>query len=162
MPGGLNAIFGGWQLAGNFFYGSGRPFTVYSGLNTFSNVNQSFANCNACPRHLGNLVERNGTWYWFSTEAEAKFSQPLPGELGTSGRNYFISPRRFQTDMSLSKKISFSERYSFLLRVDAQNLTNTASFGLPTATFNSTVFGRIRDSVTSFARRIQFSGKFSF
>lgn len=158
----LDYVIGGWQLAGTFNWASGRPFTVYSGLNTFSNVNQSFANCNGCTRNMGTLVERNGTWYWFSTEQEAMFSQPLPGELGNTGRNFFIAPRQFQTDMSLSKKFRFSERYSFDLRVDARNLTNTASFGLPTATFNSSVFGRIRDSVTSFARRIQFSGKFNF
>jgi hypothetical protein len=159
---GLDYLVGGWQIAGNFNYATGRPFTVYSGLNTFSNVNQSFANCNGCTREMGDLVERNGTWYWFSTEAEARFSQPLPGELGNSGRNFFIAPRQFQTDASLSKKFRFSERYSFDLRVDAKNLTNTASFGLPTATQNSSVFGRIRDSVTSSSRRIQFSGKFNF
>ena len=158
----LDFVIGGWQLAGTFNLASGRPFTVYSGLNTFSNVNQSFANCNSCSRNLGQLVERNGTNYWFSLEAEAKFSQPLPGELGNSGRNFFISPGQFRTDASLSKKFRFTERVGFDLRVDAQNLSNTASFGLPTATQNNAFFGRIRDSVTSFARRIQFSGKLSF
>jgi hypothetical protein len=158
----LDFVIGGWQLAGTFNRASGRPFTVYSGLNTFSNANQSFANCNGCTRTMGDLVERNGTWYWFSAEQEAMFSQPRPGELGNTGRNFFIAPRQFQTDMSLSKKFRFSERYSFDVRVDARNLTNSPSFGLPTATQNSTVFGRIRDSVTSFARRIQLSGKFNF
>jgi hypothetical protein len=155
-------IVGGWQLSGTVFWGSGRPFTVYSGLNTLSNVNQSFANCNDCPRDLGGLVERQGTWWWFSEEAAARFTQPLPGELGNTGRNYFIAPRTFQTDASLLKKLRFSERYSLDLRIDAKNLTNTASFGLPTATQNSDVFGRIRTSVTSFARRIQLSAKFNF
>lgn len=161
-PRAVDWLIGGWQLAGSFNMASGRPFTVYSGLNTFSNVNQSFANCNSCPRTLGKLIERNGTNYWFSQEAEALFSQPLPGELGNSGRNYFISPGQFLTNASLSKKFRFSERYSFDLRIDSTNMTNTASFGLPTATFNSSVFGRIRDSVASSARRIQWSGKFSF
>ncbi|MGD9564261.1 MAG: TonB-dependent receptor [Pyrinomonadaceae bacterium] len=162
IPRALDWVIGGWQLAGTFFWGSGRPFTVYSGLNTVSNVNQAFANCDDCPRDLGGLVERNGTWYWFSEEAEARFSQPAPGELGNTGRNYFIAPRTFQTDASLSKKFRFTERFSFDLRVDARNLTNNASFGLPTATANSSVFGRIRTSVTSFSRRIQISGKFNF
>ncbi len=162
VPKALDLVIGGWQLAGTYLWASGRPFTVYSGLNTFGNVNQSFANCNSCPRDLGGLVERNGTWYWFSEEAEAKFSQPAPGELGNTGRNYFIAPRTFQTNASLSKKFKFTERLNFDLRFDALNLTNNASFGLPTATFNSSVFGRIRTSVTSFARRIQVSGKINF
>ncbi|MBX3294284.1 MAG: carboxypeptidase regulatory-like domain-containing protein [Acidobacteria bacterium] len=158
----LDFFVGGWQLAGTYNWGTGRPFTVYSGLNTVSNVNQSFANCNGCSRDLGELVERNGTWYWFSQAAEGQFSQPAPGELGNTGRNYFIGPSRFQTDASLSKNLRFSERYSLDLRVDARNLTNTASFGLPTATFNSSVFGRIRTSVVSASRRIQLSAKFNF
>lgn len=162
MPKALDFVIGGWQIAGTYFWGSGRPFTVYSGLNTFGNVNQSFANCDGCSRDMGGLVERNGTWYWFTEADEGKFTQPAPGELGNTGRNYFIAPRTFSTDASLSKKFRFTERFSFDLRVDAKNLTNNASFGLPTATANSSVFGRIRTSVTSAARRIQISGKFNF
>lgn len=162
LPRALDWIVGGWQVAGTVLWGSGRPFTVYSGLLTYSNVNQSFANCDNCPRNLGGLIERNGTNYWFSEEAQAKFSQPVPGEHGNTGRNYFIGPRQFQTDISVSKKFRFNERWSFDLRADARNLTNNASFGLPTATFNSSVFGRIRDNVISFSRRIQFSGKLNF
>jgi hypothetical protein len=65
--------------------------------------------------------------------------------------------------MSLSKKFRFTERYSFDLRVDATNLPNIPSYGLPTAAVNSTTFGRIGNSnVISFSRRIQFSGKFNF
>lgn len=162
IPKALDWVVGGWQFSGTVFWGSGRPFTVYSGLNTFSNVTQSFANCNDCSRDLGGLVERQGTWWWFSEEAAAQFSQPAPGELGNTGRNFFIAPRTFQTDASLLKKLRFNERYSLDLRVDAKNLTNNASFGLPTATQNSDVFGRIRTSVTSFARRIQISARFNF
>ena len=162
IPRPLDWIIGGWQLAGSLFVGSGRPFTVYSGLNTYSNAVQSTANCNGCPRDLGKLIQENGTNYWFSAEQRALFSQPAPGELGNTPRNYFISPIRHQINMSLSKRFKFTERYSFDLRVDAQNLPNEPSFGLPTANFNSSVFGRIRDSVVSNSRRIQFSGKFNF
>ncbi|MEJ7846604.1 MAG: TonB-dependent receptor [Pyrinomonadaceae bacterium] len=162
IPKALDFIIGGWQLSGTMNWASGRPFTVYSGINTFSNVNQSFANCSDCPRNLGSLIERNGTNYWFSEEAQAKFGQPLPGELGDTGRNYFIGPRQFQTNASLLKRFRFTETLNFDLRVDALNLTNNASFGLPNATFNSGVLGQIRTSVTSFSRRIQFSGKLNF
>lgn len=162
IPKALDFALGGWQLSGAIFFGSGRPFTVYSGLNTFSNAVQTTANCNNCPRDLGRLVEENGTNYWFSAEQRAMFSQPAPGELGNTPRNYFISPRRFQMDLSLSKKFKFSERYSFDLRAEATNAPNVPSFGLPTATANSSVFGRIRDSVVSSSRRIQVSGKFNF
>ncbi|MBP6004683.1 MAG: Plug domain-containing protein [Pyrinomonadaceae bacterium] len=162
IPTALDWVIGGWQVAGTFNWSSGRPFTVYSGLYTLGNVTQTTANCSSCPRDLGELIERNGTNYWFTEAAQALFSQPRPGELGDTPRNYFIGPSRWQTNVSLSKKFRFTERMSFDLRVDAQNITNSVSFGLPTATLNSTVFGRIRDSVVSSARRIQFSGKFNF
>jgi hypothetical protein len=162
IPKALDYVIGGWQLSGTFFYGSGRPFTVYSGLNTFSNAVQSTANCNNCPRDLGRLVQENGLNYWFTPEQRAMFTQPAPGELGNTPRNYFIGPSRNSINASLSKKFKFSERYSFDLRVDASNLPNIPSFGLPTATVSSTSFGQIGNSVLSFSRRLQLSGKFNF
>jgi hypothetical protein len=162
IPRALDWVIGGWQLAGTLNLASGRPFTVYSGLFTYSNSVSSPANCNGCPRNLGKLIERNGTGYWFSEEDAALFSLPAPGEIGNTGRNYFIGPRQFQTDVSLSKKFRFTERYNFDLRVDVRNLTNSPSFGLPNAVANSSSFGQIRDAVISFARRVQFSGKFNF
>ena len=162
IPTALDWVIGGWQLAGTFNLASGRPFTVYSGFNSFSNVVSSIANCNGCSRNLGNIIQESGTNFYFSAEQRALFSVPAAGEIGNTGRNFFIAPRQFQTDASLSKKFRFTERYSFDIRVDAQNLTNTPSFGLPTATFSSGTFGRIRDNVVSGSRRIQFSGKFYF
>ncbi len=158
----IDYIVGGWQLSGTVIWQTGRPFTVYSGLNTLSNVVQSTANCNNCPRNLGSLVVESGRNFWFDSAARALFSQPNPGEIGSTGRNYFIAPRYFQTDASLSKKFKITERFSFDLRVDARNLTNNPSFDNPTAVLTSTIFGRINDSVTNNARRIQFSGKLNF
>lgn len=162
-PTAVDFLLGGWQLAGTFLLTSGRPFTVYSGVNTFSNAVSSTANCNGCSRDLGRLIQESGTNFYFSADQRTLFSIPNPGDIGNTGRNFFIGPRQFQTDASLSKKFRFSERYSFDLRVDAQNLTNTPSFGFPIATVTSgTLLGRIRETVVSSARRIQFSGKFNF
>jgi hypothetical protein len=158
----IDYIVGGWQLSGTVIWMSGRPFTVYSGLNTLSNVVQSTANCNGCPRNLGSLVLENGRNFWFDAADRALFSQPVPGEIGDTGRNYFLAPIYFQTDASLSKKFKITERLNFDLRVDARNLTNTPSFDNPTAVLTSSIFGRINDSVTNNARRIQFSGKLNF
>ncbi len=162
IPRALDYAFGGWQLSGTLVLQSGRPFTVYSGVNTLSNVVSSTVNCFSCSRNFGSILQENGTNYYFSAEQRALFSIPNPGENGNTGRNYFTGPREFRMDMSLSKKFRFTERYSFDLRVDARNVTNTPSFDFPTAVFTSGTFGRIRGSVISFARRIQFSGKFNF
>ena len=158
----LDLVIGGWQVSGTTIWMSGRPFTVYSGINTVSNVVQSTANCNGCSRHLGTLVLESGRNFWFDATARALFSQPVPGSIGNTGRNYFVAPVYIQTDASFSKRFRITERVSFDLRMDARNLTNHPSFDNPTAVLTSSIFGRINDSVTNNARRIQLSGKLSF
>lgn len=162
LPKALDLVVGGWQLSGTLLLTSGRPFTVYSGLTTFSNVVNSTADCTGCSRDLGKLIVESGKNFWFDATARAKFTAPAPGSIGNTGRNYFLEPHYFQTDASLSKKFRITERFNFDLRVDARNLTNTPSFAAPTAVLTSTIFGRINDSVNNAARRIQFSGKVNF
>jgi len=158
----VNQIVGGWLFSGTIIKQSGRPFTVYSGLNTLSNVVQSTADCNSCDRHMGSLVNESGRNFWFDSSDRAKFSAPVPGSIGNTGRNFFIAPVYFQWDASLSKKWKLTEKLAFDFRVDARNVLNKPSFDNPTAVINSAIFGRINDSVTNNARRIQFSGKLSF
>ena len=178
----LNYIVGGWQVAGTLRVTSGRPFTVFAGLNTVSQTSGSYADCNNCPRNLGSVVQGNfentanpllRNW-WFDPAQRALFSQPNPGEVGNTGRNYFIGPTYTETDLSLSKKFKFTERISFDLRADARNLFNLVNFAAPTAVlpagldttptnpFGTSIFGRINADVTNNARRIQLSGKLNF
>ena len=161
----VNHLVGGWLFSGTVIWQSGRPFTVYSGLNTISNVVQSTADCSSCTRDIGNLVQEGTPGarnFWFDAATRALFSAPAPGTIGTTGRNFFIAPVYFQWDASLSKKISISERVKFDLRLDARNVLNHPSFDNPTAVITSSLFGRINDTVTNNARRIQVSGKLSF
>ncbi len=160
----VDEIIGGWQLAGTMLWTSGRPFTVYSGINTLSNVVQSTADCNGCTRDIGKLVVESGRNFWFDANTRALFplNAPAAGSIGNTGRNFFLAPPYFQPDVSFSKRFRITESVSFDLRADAQNLINHPSFDLPTATVTSSIFGRINDSVQNNARRIQVSGKLSF
>jgi hypothetical protein len=162
VPSVVDYVLGGWQMAGTVLWASGRPFTVYSGINTVSNVVQSTADCNGCSRNSGRLVLESGRNFWFDAATRAQFSAPAPGSIGNTGRNFFLAPNYFQWDSSLSKKFRLGERVSFDVRVDARNVLNNPSFDNPTALITSTIFGRINDSVTNNARRIQISGKLSF
>lgn len=155
-------LIGGWQLSGLANYSSGRPFTVYSNLFTLSNTITTPANCNGCPRNLGNVIQESGTSFLFSAEQRALFSQPAPGEFSNTGRNYFIGSPDFRADMSLSKQFRFTESKNFEIRIDAKNVFNSVSYGLPTTTTTSSTFGRIRTAIDSNARIMQFSGKFNF
>lgn len=158
----IDHLIGGWQTAGTIIWMTGRPFTVYSGVNTVSNVVQSTADCNGCTREAGSLVLESGRNFWFDAATRALFSAPAPGSIGNTGRNFFLAPNYFQWDASMLKRIKITETMSFDLRFDARNVLNHPSFDNPTAVITSTIFGRINDSVTNNARRIQISGKFTF
>jgi hypothetical protein len=161
-PKALDLVIGGWQLAGTVLLASGRPFTVYSGINSLSSVVQSTADCSACTRDIGTLVLESGKNFWFDAATRALFTAPAPGSIGNTGRNFFLAPRYFQWDSSLLKKFKITERVNFDLRFDARNVLNNPSFDNPTALITSGTWGRINDTVTNNARRIQVSGKLSF
>jgi hypothetical protein len=164
IPRALDYVFGGWQLAGNVLWTSGSPFTVYSGANTFSNVVQSTADCNGCTRDIGRVIQESGTNFYFDAATRALFSVPAAGSNGNTGRNFFIKPRYFQTDLAVSKNVRLTERFNFDVRLDIRNLFNTVSFDNPNANLLLTTapFGRIRDSVISGSRKMQLSAKLFF
>ena len=65
-------------------------------------------------------------------------------------------------DAALLKRTALTERFKLELRADVTNLTNTPEFGLPTAVLNSTLFGRIRDTISSSSRKFQLGAKIRF
>lgn len=165
-PGAVNQIVGGWELASSFILQSGRPFTVYSRIFSVSNAVLSPANCSGCTPSMAGVVQDAGTNYIFSADERARFSDPAPGQLGNTGRNFFTGPKFFNLDMTLRKRFYIGEDRNLEFRADVNNLTNTPSFEFPTSATSSiaagTAFGRIRDSVNSNARRIQLGVKFNF
>lgn len=164
--GALDRVLGGWQLYGILLLTSGRPFTVYSGSNTVSNVVQSPANCNGCTRNTGGLFfdPTVGTEFYFSAQERALFSTPAAGQLGNTTRNFFTLPRDFGFDMTIGKRTRITETHSVDFRLEMQNVLNTVFFSaLPnSAIITSGVFGRMRGSVSTGARRMQLALKYNF
>ncbi|MDQ3686749.1 MAG: carboxypeptidase-like regulatory domain-containing protein [Acidobacteriota bacterium] len=158
----VDRLIGGFEFAGILRLYSGRPFTVFSGVSTLSNVVQSPASCHDCAPDMGRIFLRNGINYFFTDEQQAQFFAPPPGEIGNTGRNFFTGPQQFQLDLTLGKRIRFDEARNLELRLEAQNATNTPSFGLPTAVINSPSFGFVGGSVVTTSRRVQLAAKFNF
>jgi hypothetical protein len=158
-----NRLIGGWQLAGFLTVQGGRPFTIFSGINTVYNTVNSTADCASCRRDFGALRQEGGLVWYLSPEERAAFAATTEfGSVGSTGRNFFRGPRAFNMDMSASKRVAINERMNLELRADMTNFTNTPTFGFPTALVNSTTFGRIRNSVISGSRKIQLGAKFNF
>jgi hypothetical protein len=160
----INRIVSGWEATSYGVLQTGRPFTVYSGTYTLSSVVQSTANCNSCSSGMGSpfLDAGSGLIWFYDQSTRAKFSAPAAGQLGSSQRNGFTGPRYFELDASFLKRIPVNERISAELRADVTNLTNTVSFGAPTADISSSIFGRINATTTSGSRKIQLGLKIKF
>jgi hypothetical protein len=157
-------IVGGWEVSGYGRVTSGRPFTVYAGTNTVSSVVQATANCTGCSSGEGTpfLDPATGLIWFFNGTQRAQFSAPGPGQLGNTGRNAFVGPHYFEFNASLLKRVHVTERILLEFRGDATNLTNSVMFAAPTADITSSIFGRIRNSVTSGSRKIQVGAKIHF
>ena len=160
----MDRALGGWEVTGFGRISSGRPFSIFAGTNTLSNVVQTTANCTGCGRGDGHAFTdpANGLVWYLDAAERAKFSAPGAGQLGNTGRNFFLAPRYFEVDASLLKRIPVTERVKLELRGDATNLTNTPSFSAPTADITSSIFGRIRNSLSSSSRKIQVGAKIHF
>ncbi len=165
LPGVLDRIASGWQVAGNLYLMDGRPLTIYSGANTFSSVMQSPANCSGCVKGMGRVFDdaASGLKWYFDAAERGRFSTPGPGELGNSGRNMLVGPGSFGINLGVLKRVFLNAEHRYLeLRADITNMTNTPTFGFPTATVTSTTFGRLRDNVISGSRKIQLGAKINF
>lgn len=135
--------------------------TVYAGSNTFSNNAQTPANCTGCAGSEGRVHDESGIVWYFTPEERARFAAVDAGDFG-GGRNAFRGPRSFGIDMGIQKRFRTIRNHELQLRADATNVTNTPSFGFPTLTFTSALFGRIRDNVASSSRKIQIAAKYTF
>jgi len=161
-PAALDALVAGWQIAGQAVIESGRPMTVYSGSNTFTNVVQTPANCGGCSGDLGAVHEEDGIVFFFTPEERAKFSSPDAGQYSNVGRNFFRSPTFANLNVAVSKRTRIMRQQSLEIRLDATNVLNRASFGFPTLTMTSATFGRIFNQVASSARQVQLGVKYQF
>lgn len=121
-------LFGDWQLSGIETLQSGLPFTPqlsYNPSNDGDTRNPVRPSLN--PNFSGPVV-LGGANQYFDPNA---FIQPLPGTYGNSGRNILQGPRLFQTDLSLSKKVSFGERLKLQFRAEVFNLLNHTNLNTP-------------------------------
>ena len=99
---------------------------------------------------------------------------PLYVGPGTSGRNNFYGPSFVNFDMSLSKKMSITERIGAELRVECYNIFNHPHFNNPGSDaavngnlLGSPIFGLITNTVTrpdatTSARQMQVAVKVTF
>jgi hypothetical protein len=160
----LDFLLGGVQMGGILRWYSGRPFTVFTGVNTLSQVVFTPASCRDCSPDMGQMTLESGRNVFFTAEQRAKFYVPAPGESSNVGRNFFTGPPIFNIDLTFGKRFRFDESRNLEFRVEAQNATNTPSFSIADANLalTSGSFGQILGTTSSTSRKVQFAMKFNF
>jgi len=151
------ALFSNLQLASLGSFHTGQPFTV----NSIFDINLD-----------GNLTDRLNTTNGLIVTGDRR--QPLRlatsnptsllapiGQDGQTGRNTFRAGSVLELDLSLSKRLAFSDRQNLTLRADIFNVPNRANYGIPVRFLEAPGFGQATNTVTP-GRRVQFALKYSF
>jgi len=159
----IDKIASGWSLAGITVIQGGRPMTIYSGSNTISNIVQTPANCSGCDHGFGEVYDDPvGYKFYLNPTERATFSTPAAGAFGNTGRNFLRGPGSFNLNLGILKKTNITETKYVEFRCEFTNITNTPTFGFPTATVTSSLFGRIGTGVISGSRKMQLALKLYF
>lgn len=156
----LDALLGGWQLAGIVSAQSGRYFDVTvpdpaSSLGVTSSVWRADL--------VGDWRMSNpGPDGWLNREA---FTVPQNPDgtyrFGNLGRNSLLGPGFFNIDASLMKNFRLRGGRRVQFRCEVFNATNHPSYGLPISNVLSRDFGIIRSTVGA-PRQMQLGLKFIF
>ncbi len=161
----LAHVLDGWQWSGDFTVGSGFYFTprvLGAGLDISRGVSGSLR---------GNVVagvpitvSNPTTAEWFNTAAfcapSANCVNPAGSTFGDAGRNIIEGPAQFTVDMAMSKTITIKESRALELRLQANNVFNTAYFSSINASVNSQTFGQVIG--VGSMRRVTMVARFRF
>jgi hypothetical protein len=155
----LDAVAGGWQVAGILSLHTGFPMTV--GANDASNTGSrgSRADCISPVDIMGtqNASPSVGNGYqWYNPSA---FAQPANGTFGSCGVGTVRGPGLATLDFNLSKSFRITERQAVDLRAEFINLTNTPILNAPNNGVGTTL-GLLNSSQG--ARNVHFALKYHF
>jgi hypothetical protein len=125
----LNAVLGGWTLAGNLRYESGRPLGIYYSANPYSGV---LFNTGYLPNRVPNVSgygdTNNGNIIIGSSQyiLPSAFTTPPPGSLGNEGRldSVMRGWANYNESLSLFKDFVIKERLTWRIGGNGANVFN--------------------------------------
>lgn len=160
----MDAIIGGWQVAGVNRINAGEPVTltytagatfVVSGIaQDFRGANNYRANVSCDPYAQGDAQTINN---WFNRDCVAAPSDPSQ-PFGNAARNTVKGPKFWQLDTALSKRFALGGPARFEFRFEAFNLLNHTNFRAPNGNRSAGAFGTITSTFD--ARQLQLGFKF--
>jgi Carboxypeptidase regulatory-like domain/TonB-dependent Receptor Plug Domain len=149
----LNALIGGWQIAGTFFYRTGFPFSIVNGAQESAFVpNNLTVNGAFLASVLYEPTPGAPTTFGANCANTACFSASsfaLPTSFDANARNAFRGPGYFNTDLNLKKSFPLTERFKFTLGANFFNILNHPNFQNPVNNDLSSAFGQITAQAVS-------------
>ncbi len=134
LPTRKSRFLGGWSVAGIAIAQSGAPFSLLSGLGTFTSIADSGQNTVATSLTAGQIrqffgIRKNsgGTVSYVNAPAGA-FAEPAPGALGTLQRRMFTGPGAFNLNLGLRKTVPLADRLRAEFRAESINVLNNVSW----------------------------------
>jgi hypothetical protein len=161
----VDAVLGGWRVAGTFIYQSGTPFTVLdNGVNDYSQAGNVFANPTGGSAKSGTCTNGQPVRTlscWFNNAAFETPAEQGNGAFGVGGRNTLFGPKLSDLNLSLAKTWHYKERIGLTLRGDFVNALNHPSFTLPNNDVSSSGVSTIT-GVSNGPRTIQLGARLAF
>jgi hypothetical protein len=160
----MDAIIGGWQVAGVNRLNAGEPVTLtYTPGATFvvSGIAQDFRGANnyrpnvSCDPYAQGSAQTITNW--FNRDCVSVPTEPSQ-PFGNAGRNTVKGPKFWQLDTALSKRFALGGPARFEFRLEAFNLLNHTNFRAPNGNRSSGAFGTITSTFD--ARQLQLGFKF--
>jgi len=173
-------LIGGWSINSATTIGSGLPFTP--GLNNCGpeiDVGPCRANIAGSVKNGPRSGNPQAPGYWFQTTGgvplaanvcagataatAGPWGQPGCEAFGNVGRNSFRGPKLWDTDLSLFKTFSVTERFRAQFQFTAYNFFNHVNYDRPNGTVDQGNAGSINGlAFGSTMRRLQFGLKVNF
>lgn len=163
----VQALAGGWRAQGIVIFRNGQPFTPTISRDV-ANTGQGSQrpNVSGAPTTIG----RPTCWFYasanpacgaFAAGATDAFSLPGNFTYGNAGANTLRSGALKNLDFSVAKSFYPTEGTRLEFRAESFNLTNTPTFGIPSATVDTASTGVVT-STSNNPRQLQFALKFNF
>jgi hypothetical protein len=164
MPAVLDAIIGGWQIAGINTVTAGERVTlryVPTAAQQVSGIQQDFRGANGYrPNVQGTVVVKDWTVQNYLNRDAVIIPTDPSQPFGNASRNSIAAPMFWGVDFQASKRLALWASSQLELRVEAFNLLNRSNFRAPNGNRSSVAFGTI--TATYDPRIVQVAAKFSF
>jgi hypothetical protein len=127
----LPVLTKGWETTAKFSFHSGEPFSVFSDGQT-DGTQEGVQRANQIGDPYAGAKQAKVGGNWLNPDA---FTDPAPGQFGTSRRNAYVAPGYGDFDLSVFKNTKIGERVNTQLRLEMFNVANRINFAPPLDSF---------------------------